>query len=45
MKTKLTILFREFMASEQASGVILFLCTVTSIAIANSYFGKGYLDF
>jgi Na+:H+ antiporter, NhaA family len=45
MKTKLTILFREFMASEQASGVILFLCTVASITLANSYFGQGYLDF
>jgi Na+:H+ antiporter, NhaA family len=45
MKTKLTLLFREFMASEQASGVILCLCTVASIAIANSYFGQSYLDF
>jgi len=45
MKTKLTKLFVEFFENEQASGIILILCTVTSIAIANSYFGKGYLDF
>jgi Na+:H+ antiporter, NhaA family len=38
-------LIAEFLESEQASGIILILCTVTSIAIANSYFGKGYLDF
>jgi Na+:H+ antiporter, NhaA family len=45
MKTKLTKLFIEFFESERASGVILILCTVTSIVIANSYFGKGYSDF
>ena len=45
MKTRLTNLFVEFLESEQASGIILILCTVTSIIIANSYFGKGYSDF
>jgi NhaA family Na+:H+ antiporter len=45
MKTKLTELFVEFSKSEQASGIILILCTVTSIVIANSYFGKGYSEF
>jgi NhaA family Na+:H+ antiporter len=45
MKTKLTKLFVEFFESEKASGIILILCTITSIAIANSYFGKEYLDF
>lgn len=45
MKTKLTKLFVEFFESEKASGIILILCTITSIIIANSYFGKGYLDF
>jgi Na+/H+ antiporter NhaA len=45
MKTKLTKLFIEFFESERASGVILILCTITSIVIANSYFGKGYSDF
>jgi Na+:H+ antiporter, NhaA family len=45
MKTKLTKLFVEFFQSEQASGIVLILCTITSILIANSYFGKGYTDF
>jgi NhaA family Na+:H+ antiporter len=45
MKTKLTKLFVEFFESEKASGIILILCTLISIMIANSYFGKGYLDF
>ncbi len=45
MKTKLTKLSAEFLESEQASGIILILCMITSIAIANSFFGKGYVDF
>ena len=45
MKVKLTKLFVDFVDSEQASGIILILCTVTSIVIANSYFGKDYLSF
>jgi Na+:H+ antiporter, NhaA family len=45
MKKKLTKLFLEFLESEQSSGVFLILCTVISIIIANSYFGKSYSDF
>lgn len=45
MKTKITRLFDEFFKSEQASGIVLLLCTITSIVIANSYFGKEYVDF
>jgi Na+:H+ antiporter, NhaA family len=45
MKTKLTKLFIEFFKSNQASGVILILSMATSIVIANSRFGNGYLDF
>jgi len=45
MKTKLTKLFMEFFDSERASGIILILCTVASIAITHSYFGNGYSDF
>ena len=45
MKTKLTNLFMEFFQSEQASGVILIVCTIISITLANSFYGKGYLDF
>lgn len=42
---RLTKLFKEFFQSEQSSGVILILCTLTSIAIANSPFGAGYIEF
>lgn len=45
MQTKLTRLFLEFLKSEQVSGVILILCTITSIIIANSPFGSRFLDF
>ncbi|MHB8772757.1 MAG: Na+/H+ antiporter NhaA [Syntrophales bacterium] len=45
MKTKVTALFREFLESEQASGISLVLCTVVSIAIANSFLGGRYADF
>ena len=41
----MTRLFNEFFESKRASGLILILCTITSIAIANSDFGKDYLDF
>ena len=42
---KLTKLFTEFFESEQASGLILILAAVTSIVIANSSLGEGYLEF
>lgn len=45
MKTKLTRLFVEFSKSEQASGIILIFCTVTSIVVANSGFGVDYARF
>ncbi len=45
MRTKLTRLFIEFFESEQASGVLLIACTLISILIANSLYGKGYIDF
>jgi NhaA family Na+:H+ antiporter len=44
MKTKLTKLFKEFFENEQASGIVLIICTAISIIIANSYLGKGYID-
>ncbi len=37
--------FNAFFDSEKSSGIILILCTVISIAIANSPVGKTYLDF
>jgi NhaA family Na+:H+ antiporter len=45
MKTNLTNLFMDFFESEQASGIILILCTVTAIVIANSFFGHAYSGF
>lgn len=45
MRTKLTTLFVEFLESEQASGVVLIVCTLASILIANSSFAGRYLDF
>ncbi|MDA8414726.1 MAG: Na+/H+ antiporter NhaA [Desulfobacteraceae bacterium] len=45
MKTKLTHLFMDFFESERASGIVLMLCTLVSITIANSDFGNSYLDF
>ena len=44
-KIKLTKLFIEFFNGEQASGVILILCTITSILIANSAFGDAFINF
>jgi Na+:H+ antiporter, NhaA family len=38
-------LFTEFVESERASGIILIVCTVLSIAAANSVYGKQYLHF
>jgi len=45
MKTKLTELFIDFFESERASGIILLAAAITSILIANSPSGKGFLDF
>jgi Na+:H+ antiporter, NhaA family len=45
MKTKLTRLFIEFFDSERASGIVLIACTLTSILIANSLLGRGFIDF
>lgn len=44
-KNDLTQLFVEFFESEQASGIVLILCTVISIAIANSSLGEAYSRF
>lgn len=45
MNEKLTKLFIEFFDSEKSSGIVLIVCTVMTIVIANSPFGKGFLDF
>ena len=43
--TKLTELFTEFFDSEKSSGIILILCTLAAILVANSPWGKGFIDF
>src|SRR3546814_9061494 len=37
--------FREFLRTEQASGVILIICTAFSIILANSAAGEDYQAF
>jgi NhaA family Na+:H+ antiporter len=45
INTKLTKLFMEFFESEKSSGIVLIICTVSAIMIANSPFGENFLDF
>lgn len=45
MRTRVTHLFKEFLASEQSSGIILIVATLVSLLIANSGFGNAYADF
>ncbi len=45
VNNRLSKLFTEFFDSEKSSGIILILCTITAIVIANSPLGKGFLDF
>lgn len=42
--SKLSKLFIDFFESEKTSGILLILCTMTSISIANSYLGSDYLE-
>src|SRR4051812_6879503 len=43
--TLLSNAFREFTASGKAGGAILILCTLVSLALANSPLGEQYLHF
>lgn len=42
---KVTKLFNEFFDSEKAGGLTLIFCTILSLILANSAFGKNYHDF
>lgn len=42
---RLSHTFKEFIESSKAGGVILILCTIASLAIANSTLGPAYLGF
>ena len=45
MAGKFSNLFKGFFESEKVAGLLLVICTVISLAIANSSFGGGYVDF
>jgi Na+:H+ antiporter, NhaA family len=38
-------LFKDFLESEKAGGLILIACTIISLVVANSAFGSSYLHF
>ena len=42
---KTTKLFNEFFQSEKSSGVVLLICSILSIIIANSFAGQSYTNF
>jgi Na+:H+ antiporter, NhaA family len=42
---KLTRLFKDFFESEKLSGLVLIVCTIVSLLLANSSFGESYHHF
>lgn len=42
---KLTKLFTEFFNSEKAGGIVLIICTIVSLLLANVAFGEAYILF
>ena len=44
IEKKLSKTFNEFMQSGKAGGILLILCTLASLALANSALGPGYLS-
>lgn len=40
---KLSSSFKAFVESERSSGIVLIVCTIVSLIIANSVYGEGYL--
>ncbi|WP_312517880.1 Na+/H+ antiporter NhaA [Massilia sp.] len=45
VERRLSRTFQDFLHSGQAGGVLLILCTLVSLALANSALGDGYLGF
>lgn len=45
IQTTLSKTFNNFFESEKSSSILLILCTITSLAIANSPLGSDYLNF
>lgn len=42
---QITKLFKEFFESEKAGGIVLIICTIVSLILANSFFQTGYIQF
>jgi NhaA family Na+:H+ antiporter len=42
---KVTRLFKDFIESEKAGGIILIFCTLISLLVANSSYGESYMHF
>ncbi len=45
VQRKLSNTFQNFFASEKSSGILLIICTVVSLLLANSMVGMNYLGF
>ena len=45
INTRLSKTFNLFFESEKSSGILLIMCTIISLALANSIFGGDYLSF
>lgn len=45
VRRQLSKSFQDFFDSEKTSGILLIICTIISLWLANSAFSKGYLDF
>lgn len=45
VQRKLSNTFKEFFDSEKSSGILLIICTIASLLIANSVIGANYLNF
>lgn len=45
IEVRLSPTFKRFLLSEQASGLLLLVCTVASLILANSPLGDAYLHF
>jgi len=45
MKQKLTNIFLEFTSSEKNAGLVLIVCTIISLILANSSFSNEYIHF
>ncbi len=45
MARKFSNLFKGFFDSEKVAGLVLVICTIVSLLIANSAYGEGYIHF